>query len=523
MQTKFLKDILILFIFISLLTACSKNNVQNSQARNVDLSIVSGKNQIGHAGEKLNNPVVVRATDKNGGPVEDVTLFFTIIEGDGTLNKASGITDEKGYEEVVWTIGDGLFHKMKITIVDDQYVGPAEFVDALTDRWVHVSIISGNNQKGIQREQLAEPIVVKILDQYEKPVKNLDVHFEIIAGGGSLNKTKARTDDEGLAELRSRLGSGAYQQIKVSVDDLYYVAKYAFIYAETEFVIVNNPEAKWISGIDFVTGNGSRIPHDNRILESAHFLVFSDASSDDVKQQYSNMAEESLSELLVAFDISGPEELGINSQDTQTKIRIYCSKDREVYMHAFAYGFILYDIDHQAWQSSWAPRRWLSYRNIVKHETMHVVQFLLGPGVDGEWGDAWFGEGIAEYVSGGSFYHVENISQVLAWRLDETHINPINIRTYWDEIPDGANAGKYYPMFGLAVEYLLDKKGQGKTLLDVKEMFIKTAEWNDFDLAFETYMGMSIAYYKAHFYDLVTEYFMRYKRFHLVSDISSSY
>jgi hypothetical protein len=152
----------------------------------------------------------------------------------------------------------------------------------------------------------------------------------------------------------------------------------------------------------------------------------------------------------------------------------------------------------------------MNYRNIVKHEVMHVVQFLLGAGVDGVWGDAWFGEGIAEYVSGGSFYHVESWGKVESWRSDATHVNPLTIRRYWDDIPEGGNPGKYYPMFGLAVEYLLDEKGEGRSLLDVKRMILAMAQGSSFQSAFESHLIVSLDRYRQDFYELMAEFLAVY-------------
>jgi hypothetical protein len=231
--------------------------------------------------------------------------------------------------------------------------------------------------------------------------------------------------------------------------------------------------------------------------------VFSDGSSDVVRQQYADMAEESLAEILSAFRIPSAEALGVYSDRPDTKITIYCSAARDVYMEAFQYGFVLYDINSPVWEVPWASMRRLNYRNIVKHETMHVVQLLLGSGVTGPWGMVWFTEGLAEYVSGGSFYTVEPWSQVEQWRQGETNINAIAIRIMAVDIPPGGDAGKYYPMFGLAVEYLLDPKGRGRTLDDVKALLTDMGGGVTFDAALEAHMGISVDDYRTGFFDLV--------------------
>jgi hypothetical protein len=452
----------------------------------------------------LGGDIVVRVAESSGDPVAGVALAFSVVEGGGNVREPSDSTDEDGCARVRWTIGDGLFQTMMVSVVDERFGPRSATVSATTDRWVHLSIHSGNDQTGVQGEQLPAPFVLELTDIYGDPVPAVDVHFEITAGGGQLDQTVARTNEEGLAEVRSTLGTGAYQRIRASIAHEYLFARYAFTYAETQF-ITSTAGARWITGITFRTHHvpGGTIAHDGRILESAHFLVFSDGSSDEVRQQYANMAEESLAELLEAFHISSAEELGILSDRPETKITIYCSAAQEVLMHAFPYGFVLYDINHGAWESSWAPMRRMNYRNIVKHELMHVVQFLLEAGVTGPWGEAWFNEGIAEYVSGGSYYHIEDWQQVRDWRSDELHVNPLTIVRYWDEMPSGVDPGKYYPMFGLAVEYLLDAKGEGRSLVDVKSMLTEVGQGSSFRSAFQAHMGISVESYQARFYDLI--------------------
>jgi hypothetical protein len=106
-------------------------------------------------------------------------------------------------------------------------------------------------------------------------------------------------------------------------------------------------------------------------------------------------------------------------------------------------------------------------------------------------------------VSGGSYYTVESVSQVSEWKRDENHVNPVTIRMLGVDVPAGENPGRYYPMFGLAVEYLLDAKGRGRTLLDVKNMLTDMGRGASFSSAFQTYMGISVDAYRAQFYDLI--------------------
>lgn len=239
------------------------------------------------------------------------------------------------------------------------------------------------------------------------------------------------------------------------------------------------------------------LTHDNRVLETDHFLVFSDASSDEAKIQMGETAETALNLIRDLFQIGAPD-LGI--LDLSTKIRAY-SKRRDDSCGSSAYfnGFLApaYDVSN--------PSCIELIPFIVKHELTHVVQFRLGGFYTQVW--AWFTEGLAETVSGGVYPPIICWQEVDEWRQDPGHVNPITIQ-YLEQIPDYNTIGwlrreQYYPVFGVAVRYLVDPKGQGRTLIDVRNMFSDIGNGVDFATAFETHMGMSLEYYEENFYNLI--------------------
>ena len=72
-------------------------------------------------------------------------------------------------------------------------------------------------------------------------------------------------------------------------------------------------------------------------------------------------------------------------------------------------------------------------------------------------------------------------------------------------VPD-ARIGEYYPMFRLAVRYLLDDAGQGKSFNDVKNMYIDMHSTVNFRSSFESYLGISVEYYENHFFELIATF-----------------
>jgi hypothetical protein len=69
----------------------------------------------------------------------------------------------------------------------------------------------------------------------------------------------------------------------------------------------------------------------------------------------------------------------------------------------------------------------------------------------------------------------------------------------------------HYPMFQLAVEYLMDEDGQGRSPADARDVFIDVAEGASFEAAFEDRMGISLTDYERDFFDLMEEYLPQYR------------
>jgi hypothetical protein len=498
---------LILGIFF-LLSGCT--HYKDSEYTAV-INIISGNNQLGSPNMQLSKPIVVQVTNTGGMPFKDFGVQFEIVKGGGFLNRKIVNTDDNGQAETLWTIGPGMIQRVKVTAADTNYYVEDIFVEAKTDRWAEIKVISGNNQTGLQGEILSEPLVVQVKDSYDQPVKDIKVIFEIRAGGGSLTKKTSFTDEQGLVELSSTLGTGWYQEIKLSISHNFYFAKYAFTHAKAEFNTIDYADAKWVSDITFYDDNGEIMPHDNRILETSSFLVFSDACSDEEKIRCSQIAEESFKEVKEAFDISSNEELGIYSNFKNKKITIYAKKYIEdIGSFAFPYGYIIdsYDSTFRIRVPDQWPDR---YMNMVKHETVHLMQFFHGHIFEVVWVDQWFSEGLCEYVSGQfELPVIRTMDQLNSWYNGSDHINPIKIHKNSDFPLPNSRFGEYYPVFEKAVEYLVDKKGLGKTLLDVKEMFVFLKNTRDFELAFETYMGISLKYYEENFFDIMADFLAIY-------------
>lgn len=238
----------------------------------------------------------------------------------------------------------------------------------------------------------------------------------------------------------------------------------------------------------------------NTLLQPVEYVPVTFQVTDGVRIDFASLAEISLMEIMDKFDIENGSELGI--LDTNSKVKIYTRKnfDEQPRQYTFSYGFLLYGEDSE-WMNIWYPGGYVRFYNEMKHEVMHMVQYLMG--VHYHMCDDWFMESIAEEISGGAFRPITTSEQLETWLANPTYsVNPIDIHTTDDYPPPYLEtSGRYYPMFHLIMSYLLSEKGLGKDYADVKNMFEEIAVTNHFSQAFYSHMGISTEDLKVELYE----------------------
>jgi len=102
-------------LIAGLVISCSKGT-QNPVDSQTVISVVSGNDQTGKGGEALNSPVVVQVTNSKGRLLEDITVFFQVIEGGGRIvDKPTVNTDSDGTAAVNWIIGSD-YNALEISV-----------------------------------------------------------------------------------------------------------------------------------------------------------------------------------------------------------------------------------------------------------------------------------------------------------------------------------------------------------------------------------------------------------------------
>ena len=355
------------------------------------------------------------------------------------------------------------------------------------------------------------PISIQVLDEQEEPIADISVTFQVTSGDGELllNDEQSTlfniiTDSEGVASIYWLPTEGTSNILNVSINEEGYSSEPLILCAILKF----SNEVQLMSFSWFETNDiefPSVLPpyfmeYDGRVLESNHFLTFSDASTDQVRLEFAILAETAFIEILDEFEINNGSELGILGRDSKIKIYTRQNYDQQPQQYTFDYGFLLYGTD-SPWMNVWYPGGYPRFKNEVKHEVMHMVQFLMG--VSYPMCDDWFMEGIAEEISGGAHVTITTSQQLEDWIANPTFtVNPIDVHSTDDFPPPYMEtSGQYYPMFHLIMEYLLSDRGLGRNYIDVKNMFSEIAESNDFPTAFLNHFGISTDELKQNLFD----------------------
>jgi hypothetical protein len=262
------------------------------------------------------------------------------------------------------------------------------------------------------------------------------------------------------------------------------------------------------SGSWYVTG--FEWPHDGNPWESENFVIYSDGAGEDAKQALAQLAEETLSDIKIQFAIDNNDIFLFPMG--QTKIDIYAYKNRypsDWGGWGYYGGLLIFSLDHPE-RTSFGHTEPEIYNPTVKHELMHVVESLLKGSNDPTLVDVWLTEGLAEAVSGGTAGgSVTDLQKFNGLRNQYGSLNPIAMHRYEDYpgTDTGLIAYEYlYPMFQLAVEYLVDANGYGGTINDVKNLLMDVRNGVPFPTAFQNRFGMSLSEYENQFFALMNGY-----------------
>ncbi|MGH8938645.1 MAG: Ig-like domain-containing protein, partial [Actinomycetes bacterium] len=161
------------------------------------VQIVSGNEQIGAVGTRLTGDLVIQVVDADNNPVAGASATWTVTAGGGTVEPATGTTDESGRASAQWTLGTTPGANTLDAAVTGG-VGTATFTATATAGTPSALAIrtqpSGNAAVGVP---FARQPVIQLRDASGNDVaeSGVSVTASISAGGGTLGGIVTRTSD----------------------------------------------------------------------------------------------------------------------------------------------------------------------------------------------------------------------------------------------------------------------------------------------------------------------------------------
>jgi hypothetical protein len=176
-----------------------------------EITVVAGNGQVGAVGSELSSPLVVRVDDVQGRPVPGVRVAFDLGTGatGGSTAPDTAVTDAEGEATSLWVLG-GLEGRQT---VDAKVVGEDLVVSfsAQAERTSTLTLeqAGGNQQSGEPGTELADPLVVRLVDENGDGVGGRAVAWVVATGGGAADPETSETDEDGFATTRWILGAAA--------------------------------------------------------------------------------------------------------------------------------------------------------------------------------------------------------------------------------------------------------------------------------------------------------------------------
>jgi hypothetical protein len=170
------------------------------------IALVAGINQRGLAGKMLPQAVVVRATNRRGGPASGKRVTFRLTDGQGLVDPASAITDADGRARASWTLGSYPGRQTLFASVEnvDSALAILAEADPVPSNTRVLSL--SERLSGQAGSELADTVAIRVTDSTGRVLGDVPVRWTVV-DGGSVQAISVRTDSLGVATSRWKLAA----------------------------------------------------------------------------------------------------------------------------------------------------------------------------------------------------------------------------------------------------------------------------------------------------------------------------
>ena len=165
------------------------------------IGLVAGSNQRALAGKTLAQALVVRATNRKGGPASGKRVIFRLGEGQGSVDPANAVTDADGRARAAWTLGSYPGRQTLLASVEN--VDSALTIQAEADPIAANTRVAAlaDHFSGHAGDQLPDSVAIRVTDSAGRVLPDVPVRWTLV-DGGSVQADNPRTDSLGVATAR---------------------------------------------------------------------------------------------------------------------------------------------------------------------------------------------------------------------------------------------------------------------------------------------------------------------------------
>lgn len=202
---------LLLAISPSALLACSEDEpepITCTKAGACTIEIVSGNEQTAQVNVMLTDPLEIQLLhNASGTRPPPIAVEWTVVSGGGGLVPDTTNTDANGAASTFVTLGSVAgTQEFKAEIAGDPDSAILFTATALPGPPKKLEAVSGTPQEAEVGTELAEPLVVRVTDEWDNPVAEQRVQWRATAGDGMVDADNAATDESGLVTAVATLG-----------------------------------------------------------------------------------------------------------------------------------------------------------------------------------------------------------------------------------------------------------------------------------------------------------------------------
>jgi hypothetical protein len=165
------------------------------------IGLVAGSSQRALAGKTLAQALVVRATNRKGGPASGKRVIFRLAEGQGSVDPAATVTDADGRARATWTLGSYPGRQTLLASVEN--VDSALSIRAEADPVAANTRVAAlaDHFSGRAGDELPDSVAIRVTDSSGRVLPDVPVRWTAL-DGGSIKAENPRTDSLGLVTAR---------------------------------------------------------------------------------------------------------------------------------------------------------------------------------------------------------------------------------------------------------------------------------------------------------------------------------